>query len=429
MKIDRIRYTSLEQRQIENKTFHLHLISQFFNGISLGILLLQDVILKKSLAATNFEVTILIFMTSIAFLFSIYGAEIVNRSNKPGRAVFILGSFGKLFLFLIPFFNTPFIFIFAIAVMSIVDSLLLPSWNIIFKHNYTEQRRSKLYSYASSLSTAVLLVVTTIFGYYLDLNHEIYEIFFPIAGALGIFSYFNMMKMLNIFYKDVPQEVERSFSMDINLLKDIIILPIRNTVKILKEDRKFLVFEINFFIYGVAFMVASPAIPVFLVDGLHLEYTPISFAKGLIFHSALIMFTPISGKMLGTNNPTKFSGYMFLVLILFPLLLLAAEFFPMWGVFNSTETILYIAFFLFGAAMSGVTIAWNLSSIYYAPHNQVSNYQAVHVTLTGVRGLLSPWLGYLIMKIFSIEMTLIVSSVLFGIAGISMLKEFKRTSK
>jgi len=429
LKIDRIRYTSLEQRQIESKTFRLHLISQFFNGISLGILLLQDVILKKSLAATNFEVTILIFMTSIAFLFSIYGAEIINRSDKPGRAVFLLGTFGKLFLFLIPFFDTPFIFIFAIAVMSIVDSLLLPSWNIIFKHNYTDGRRSKLYSYASSLSTATLLLMATIFGYYLDLNHDIYKMFFPIAGLLGILMYFNMMKMLNLFYRNTPQEVERSFSMDLSLLKDIIILPIRNTIKILKEDKKFLIFEINFFIYGVAFMVASPAIPVYLVDGLHLEYTPISFAKGLIFHSALIMFTPISGKMLGTNNPTKFSGYMFLVLIFFPLLLLAAEFFPIWHIYDSTVNILYVAFFLFGAAMSGVTIAWNLSSIYYAPHNQVSNYQAVHVTLTGVRGLFSPLLGYLIMKIFSIEINLMVSSVLFGIAGFLMLKEFKRTSK
>lgn len=425
MKIER--YNSWEEKQLERKTFRLHLISQFFNGISLGILLLQDVILKKSLEATNFEVTVLIFMTSIAFLFSIYGAEIINRSNRPGLTAFLMGSTGKLFLFLIPLFDTPVIFIFSIAVMSIIDSLLLPAWNIVYKHNYTDGKRSSLYSYASSLSTAVLLLTTTAFGYFLDLNHGLYKIFFPVSAILGILMYFNLMKMLNFFFNKENVTVERSFRMDFRLLKDILILPIRNSIRILKTNRRFLVFEINFFVYGMAFMISSPAIPVFLVDGLNLAYTPISFAKGLIFHTALIMFTPISGKILGVNNPTKFSGYMFLLLIFFPLILIAAKYFPLWGIYNSPTEILYASFFLFGTAMSGVTIAWNLSSIYYAPHNEVSNYQGVHVTLTGVRGLFSPILGYIIMQMFSPEAALIIASILFGTAGFLMLMESKRS--
>lgn len=425
MKIEQ--YNSLEERQLEKKTFRLHLISQFFNGISLGILLLQDVILKKSLEASNFEVTVLILVTSIAFLFSIYGAEIINRASNPGLTAFLLGSSGKLFLFLIPLFDTPIIFIFSIAVMSIIDSLLIPTWNIVYKHNYTPQKRSSLYSYASSLSTALLLSTTTLFGYFLDFNHDLYKLFFPAAGILGIVMYFNLMKMLNFSFKGEKETVQRSFKMDFRLLKDILILPIRNSIRILKTNRRFLIFEINFFVYGMAFMISSPAVPVFLVDGLHLAYTPISFAKGLIFHSALIIFTPISGKILGTNNPTKFSGYMFLILVLFPLSLLSAKYFPLWGIYSSPVEILFFTFFLFGSAMSGVTIAWNLSSIYYAPHNEVSNYQGVHVTLTGVRGLFSPALGYIIMQTFSIETALILSSILFGASGILMLAESKRS--
>ena len=180
--------------------------------------------------------------------------------------------------------------------MSIIDSLLLPTWNIVYKHNYTADKRSSLYSYASSLSTAALLTMATVFGYFLDFNHDIYKIFFPVAGVLGILMYFNLMKMLNFSFEVDKEKVERNFSMDLTLLKDILVLPIRNSIRILKTNRRFLVFEINFFIYGMAFMISSPAIPVFLVDGLHLAYTPISFAKGLIFHTALIIFTPISGK-------------------------------------------------------------------------------------------------------------------------------------
>ncbi|MBZ0202608.1 MAG: hypothetical protein K8I03_06295, partial [Ignavibacteria bacterium] len=73
------------------------------------------------------------------------------------------------------------------------------------------------------------------------------------------------------------------------------------------------------------------------------------------------------------------------------------------------------------------TIAWTLSSIYYAPIDEVSNYQAVHITLTGVRGLFSPALGYAVMKIFAIEYTFYLSAFLFLLGGLLMFKESRKT--
>jgi hypothetical protein len=77
--------------------------------------------------------------------------------------------------------------------------------------------------------------------------------------------------------------------------------------------------------------------------------------------------------------------------------------------------------------MSGVSIAWALSSIYYSPAAEVSNYQAVHITLTGIRGLFTPALGYGIMVIISIEMTFVVSAFLFLLGGILMLFESRKS--
>jgi len=80
--LQRLSYPSVDIIQKEKKTFLLHLISQFFNGIVAGIIVIQEIILKKSLSGTNFEVTILIYLTSISFLFSIYGTEIIDRSDN-----------------------------------------------------------------------------------------------------------------------------------------------------------------------------------------------------------------------------------------------------------------------------------------------------------------------------------------------------------
>lgn len=414
-------------QQLEKKTFTLHLISQVFNGIAIGIILLQDVILKKTLGGSNFEVMMLSLLVSSAFLFSIYGSEFINRSGNRARTILIIGIAAKSFLIILPFFQSPVYYIACIALGAYLDSLLLSIWNIVFKHNYTEKNRSRLYSYASSLQTIFVLIVSTISGYFLDLNSSLYKILFPAAGIFGILVYINLAKMINLSMDDYSGK-NRTGKVYINfrLIKDISVLPLRNTLRIFRENKPFLRFEAYFFLYGMAFMVLSPVIPVFLVDNLNLSYSPISLAKGMIFHSALILFTPFMGKYHGTGNPTKFCGYVFSSLALFPLILVSSKFFLMHGIVSNADIIVYISFFIFGISMSGVTIAWSLSSIYYAPKNEVSNYQAVHITLTGVRGLFSPALGYAVMKLIDINYSFYLSSLLFLAGGILMWLENKK---
>ncbi len=421
-------YASNEVMVLEKKTFRLHLISQIFTGIAFGILLLQEVILKKSLLATDFEVTILIFLGSSAFLFSIYGSEIINRSNNQPRMIIIMAVFSRMFLLIIPFFESPSFFIFCLAAMSYVDSLLKPTWNTVFKHNYTAERRSLLYSYASSVYTISVLIVGTLFGYLLDINYKVYKFMFPVAAVFEIISYIFLAKLVKLgksFYPD--SGVLFTGKIDFKLFKDILILPIRNMMRIFRENKPFFRFESFFFLYGVAFMISSPAVPIFLVENLKLDYSPISIAKGMVFYTSTILFTPLMGKMHGSGNPTKFCGYLFLALVLYPLMMISIKIFGVNMNLIGADTLLYITYFYFGIMMSGITLSWNLSSIFYAPHSEVANYQAVHITLTGVRGLFAPFIGYFILRIFSVEATFIVSSLFFLTGGILMLRESRNS--
>lgn len=421
---------SLTVQAIEKRTFRLHLISQFFNGISLGILLLQDIILKKYFNGSAFQIMLLTLLGSSAFLVSIYGAEIVGRSNNRSAVIIRMGLIGKLSLMIVPLVDNPLFYIFCIAINSYVDSMLLSSWNIVFKHNYSEHKRSRLFSYAATLSTIILLVTSTAFGHLLDSNQYLYKYFFPVAGVFGILTYINLAKMISLSMDERIPVSKNTASLSLKLIKDILVLPIRNLQRILISNKKFLRFEIYFFLYGMAFMVILPALPIYLVDDIKMSYSSISIAKGLIFNSTLIAFTPLMGRIHGPGNPAKFCGYAFLILIFYPLLLLAAKYtnasvIPLDGVY-----LVYIANFFFGFGMSGVSIAWALSSIYYSPAAEVSNYQAIHITLTGIRGLFTPVLGYAIMIFFSIELTLIVSAILFTAGGVLMLFEGgKRTNK
>jgi hypothetical protein len=401
------------------------MISQFFNGTALGIFLLQDVILKKSLDGTDQQILILSFLICTAFLVSMYGTEIVNRSANRSKTIIKMGVIGKIPLLLVPLLDNPLFYIACIAVSAYFDSMLLSSWNIVFKHNYREEKRSRLFSYASALQTVMILVTSIVFGYFLDVNEFLYRFFFPAAGLLGMLMYYNLAKMISLSIDDFKSPPARKGTFSFNLLKDIIALPARNTSRILRQNKGFMKFETYFFLYGMAFMVISPALPIYLVDYIKMDYSQISLARGLIFNSALILFTPFMGKHHGHGNPTRFCGIIFLILAFYPLFLLSANYssgfhFPFGG-----AEVIYFASFIFGIGMSGIGIAWSLSSIFYAPKYQESNYQSVHITLTGVRGFFSPALGYAVMKIFSIEYTFILSALLFLSGGVLMLREYK----
>lgn len=404
---------------LEKRTFFLHILSQFFNGIALGVILLQDIILKKSLYGSNYHLMLLAMLTSASFLVSMYGSELVNRSYNRAKSIIILGFTGNFFLIILPLFDDPIYYITCLVFHAITDSLLLSIWNIAFKHNYTPSNRSKLFSYVSTLQIFFLLATSTLFGHYLDLNPYLYKIMFPVSGICGMITFYYLSKMISLSmddYKGKAHNIKHYFTL--NDYKDILAFPGKDLVRILKSNKSFFRFEIYFFLYGMAFMILLPVVPVFLVDNLKLTYSPISFAKGFVFHLTLIVFTPIMGRFHGKGDPSKFCGVVFLILALYPLTMLSAKYISF-----DNEFIVYLSHFFYGLAMSGVSIAWALSSIYYAPAREVSNYQAAHITLTGVRGLFSPALGFAVMQIFAIEYAFLVSALLFFLAGILMFRE------
>lgn len=414
----------LDVKSIETKTFKYHLISQFLNGISLGVVTMQDIILKKSLQGDDFQIMMLAMIVSTAFLFSYYGTEIIHRSYNKARAIMIMGIVGKAVLFLLPLFPVSVWFLFCIAVNSFIDSMLLSSWNIIYKHNYTEQNRSKLFSYASMVSTIMTLISSTVFGFILEIDYNFFKYLFPAAALFGMGTYYNLSKMISLTSNDAYTEQNKIHQkISIKLVFDIIILPIRHIIKVFRENPSFKRFEVNFFIYGMGFMIITPAVPVFLVDYLHLGYAPISLAKGFFFHLSFITLTPLMGKILGSGNPSRFCGVMFFVLSIYPILLYSAHIF---SYLLTPFIITDIAFFIFGIGMSGVTIAWTLGSIYYSPKRQVANYQSIHITLTGLRGLFTPALGYLIMIEISMVAVFIASALLFLLSGVLMFYERRR---
>ena len=62
---------------------------------------------------------------------------------------------------------------------------------------------------------------------------------------------------------------------------------------------------------------------------------------------------------------------------------------------TGTLWLLFLAISIRALAMAGGSIGWTLGHLDYAPPGQAGRYMGVHVTLTGLRGLVAPGIGAL----------------------------------
>jgi len=73
---------------------------------------------------------------------------------------------------------------------------------------------------------------------------------------------------------------------------------------------------------------------------------------------------------------------------------------------------LLISAVILGVGTAGGDLAWNLWVTKFAPLDRVSDYMAVHVFFTGVRGVIAPPVGFFLMQYLSLQQLSLLSAVL-----------------
>ena len=140
----------------------------------------------------------------------------------------------------------------------------------------------------------------------------------------------------------------------------------------------------------------------------------------------ILFLSPIAGWIHDKKNPSFFTFLAFFTLGCYPLILLISSFLIGSGIENY---IVYFAYLVFGIGMSGIVISWNMSSIFFAGDDDVSMYQSVHVTLTGLRALIVPFIGYFILKYLGVKVVFIISISMFWLASILSYLDYLRICK
>lgn len=371
--------------QNDSRALKLFILTALFEGIIFGTVLMQESVCKLQYNAANYHITLVSIMTGASFFFAI----ILTLAIKGRHTFFIAfcGLVGRGALVMTFMAKSVWTFLFLLFIYYSLSSLRSPIVTEITRNLFEKSIRGRIFSFYRIIFLLFSFITSAIAGHLFDISSDYISIFFAVAGFCGMISFYYMLLLC------------KQAGMD-----KINISPLTNSeqIKAVFKNKDFFKFEGVFMIYGMAFMLLHPVIPIFLVNNLKFSYSDYSTARGVIAQGVIILFTPLAGTLFDKKNFHKITGAACLLLSFFPVCLLSADYLNRLTQHDAAaKYFAYSGFIFYGMGLTIIGIVWNLAGLHFSGKEDSAPYQAAHVALVGIRGVLAPVAGYLIITFFS----------------------------
>jgi hypothetical protein len=411
----------------EEKAFHLHLFYVIFEAIVLGVFALNEYVFIKGMNGSDFQLSYLMMFNVAVLFFSVFINEFIKRFKNSKKLIRYTAFITHLPLLIIAVFPTipetyqensiwhsAFLAIFFMYFMNKV--IALPKINLILKSVYRHEVFGELFSLATSVNKIVRIVVVIGFGLVLDLNNFAFTWMYPIMGVVGIASFYALSF---IEFEDPEQKLKLSAWKSITSSID-------RMVRILKTDKSYLHFQAGFMFYGLAWMLTAAMIPIYFDEVFELNNKSYSFYK-IIYDAIAIVLLPFFGILISKIDPRRFASITFAAMALHILFLAITQY---WDahivVFGYTfYASLLISYFFYGIFSATMALLWFIGSAYFCKKEEVGDYQSVHLTLTGFRGLFGFIAGIALYHLIGYTWTFAIGFILL-VLGIILMEWSKK---
>jgi MFS family permease len=393
------------------------------------VLVTQDVVARKTLGASQFQLVLLTMVPGSSWLLSLLFSQ--QFLDVDRRRLFLwAGLLGRLPLLLVGFIHGPWPFLALLVLHGLVQTALIPAQNSIYQQNYDPTSRGRLFGKASVWGGVATAVVGLGAGLLMDTPWAAapwlagpgsYRWLYGLAGAAGLGA---CLVYGSIRLRGSGRPVPRApieATVQVAGWADPILGVVHGSLRgaarairtTLVEDAGFRRFEVALFVYGLGFMVMQPVFAVLFVDELHMDYKDAALAKGVVFYAVNIAAVGLAGRMYDRVGLERLGARATVVLALFAASLALVR----------TPFQAIAAFSLFGLGMAALNIVWSMGPIHYAPPGQAARYMSIHVALVGLRALIGNPLGGAVAEAFgSPRPTFVLGAALFGAATLLMMR-------
>jgi MFS family permease len=399
-------------------TWWKHWPAEAFLGLSNGILGLAEFSSMRSMGAPGWTPQLLI-AGQMLWLFAPAWPPLLARMHKQ-RVFTWLGWISKGPLFLIGFatvvstgaggrgYGDWGLFVACLLVHGALDSVYTPHRNAFLRANYPLAVRGRIYGLVGAVSGIAAMLAALFASTFIDANARWIRIVFPLAAAFGVLG--TLMFSRIPWRYDGPREAKgpAGFAM----IGHSLVSGWRESIATLRRDKGFRDFEIGFMLYGIALLSATPLIVTYAEKTLGVSTLEWSQAQRLAFPVAQLLMIPLVGWLSDKIGVVRVSGLAFLAMGVFFLAMTQA----------SVAWHLKVLYAFYGVGMAGVNVGWSLGPLHFAPTGRAHHYSAVHVACVGIRSLVGPVLGLVVVKFASAPAAFVVSSALEVLAFVWMFR-------
>lgn len=437
----------------EAHTLPRFLFGMVFQGIWWAGYLLVPFVLAKSLAAPGGLITLAVTMDTGGMLLAIYWGHLLSRRHAAG--VILWGGFcGRLVLLATFLVGSAGQFVILMAAVYFFGSLVYPAQNGILQAGFRHRVRGRIWGLGTSIQNLAAVATSLAVGKILDHDPDLFRVAYAAIGACG-FVYILILSRLTRYLRVAPSAsgtaatgaasagggvtataasepastgMERT-RVSLRLPPSLpplgeltggrilrgLIRPFAEAVATFRRDRHYLWYEINFTVYGLAFLMTYTMLPILFRDRLQLSYEQISTARIVIAQFGVALLAPLAGRFSDRYHPARLCQLAFAVMGFFVAGLIVCHQTTM----ADPARLVFAVFAIYAVGMAGVNIGWNVGSISFAPPGHGSHYQGIHVSVVGIRGLLGPAIGFLVYKLLGMVQVFGLACLLLVLASLS----------
>ncbi len=251
----------------------------------------------------------------------------------------------------------------------------------VWQANYLRNSRAFVAGRIATVQALVLASVGFGVGEAMDLNENAIRWVYPVAASFGVLGAWIYSKIRVEGHKEILQD-------EIDSPHHVSFLPWK-TFRLLFEDMQFAKYMGCQFVFGVGNLMLTAPLVIILSEQFNIGY----LGEIMIVSTIPILMIPLStlfwARLLKRMHILSFRSIHSWFFVVSSICI---------GVSIATHSVagLWIGAAIRGVGFGGGVLAWNLGHQDYAPIEQSARYMGLHVTLTGIRGLLAPAFGMVI---------------------------------
>lgn len=247
----------------------------------------------------------------------------------------------------------------------------------VWRGNYEKSLRAKVAGRMATVQSIVLAATGLLIGRAMDFDERAFHLLFPLLAAAGLVG--------NAIYSRVRLRGEPALlEMERHSTHERPSLNPMSVVSVLRRDRPYRHFMGWMFVFGLGnLLISFPFTKAF--EGA-------SYLEGILVRTTIPFLVmplaiPFWARMLARRHVIEFRAIHAWAFV-------AATFTLVLASVTDARWIYYLASGMLGFAFGGGALAWNIGHSDFAPPERDALYMSVHVTLNGLRGLLSPFIAF-----------------------------------